>query len=704
MGILAAAIGVEETRRRERETLRETNETLNAIISSAPLAVYDLDAKGNVRKVWNPAAEHIFGWSAKEALGQPLPFVSPEKQSEFSQILGRLLRGEQVNGLDVRRRKKDGSPIDVRLFAAPLRDVHGHIAGAMALVGDVTAQKRAEAALKESEERYKRLVEFSPDAVAVHSEGKFVFVNQAGVKMIGANSVDELIGKPILDIVHPDYKEIVKRRAFQKPGEEKEAPFLEEKFIRFDGTVIDVEVASVPITYQGKPAMQVVARDITNRKRVEEAFRNSESSYRGLFNSVSDAIYIQDKDGRFVDVNNGAVKMYGYPREFFVGKTPAVLAAPGLNDMQKTLNLVKKTFDGEPQRFEWWGKRKNGETFPKEIRLNRGTYFGQDVVIALAQDITERKRAEEQLRQSEEKYRTLFEESKDVIYISSVDGKILDINPAGVELFGFSSKDELLRVDIARDLYWNPDDRNNSQSILRQQGFLKDFEVELKTKGSDKLVCLESSTPMRNERGGIIGYRGVLRNITGRKQAEEELKKSELRFRRVWESTMDGMRIIDESGNIVMVNEAFCRMTGKSRGELEGKPYHTIYKTESPDEIERDMGLLRQRIASRTVQAHSEVETTLWDGRRVWLELSNSFLEIEEHRPTVLSIFRDITRRREAEEGLRKLSQAVEQSQVSVVITDVFGSIEYVNPKFTEITGYSKEEVLGTNPRILKSG
>ena len=428
MGILAAAIGVEEARRQEQEALRATNETLNAIIASAPLAIYDLDSTGSVQKVWNPAAEHIFGWTAEEALGQPLPFVSPDKQSEFSQILGRLLRGEQVNGLDVRRVKKDGSPIDVRLFAAPLRDVHGNIAGAMALVGDVTEQKRAEAALKESEMRYKRLVESSPDTVAVHSEGRFVFVNQSGVKMIGAKRVEELIGTPILDIVHPDYREIVKARAFQKPGEEKEVPFLEEKFLRMDGSVIDVEVASVPITYRGKPAMQVVARDITNRKR-----------------------------------------------------------------------------------------------------------------------------AEEQLRQSEEKYRRLFEESKDVIFISTVDGKLVDINPAGVEMFGFASKDELLRVDIARDLYWNPDDRNRSQIILRQHGFLNDYEVELKTKAGEKLVCLESSTPMRDEKGEAIGFRGILRNITRRKRAEEELKKFELRFRRVWESSMDGMRIIDEHGNIVMV-------------------------------------------------------------------------------------------------------------------------------------------------------
>jgi ethanolamine utilization protein EutM len=107
-----------------------------------------------------------------------------------------------------------------------------------------------------------------------------------------------------------------------------------------DGSVVDAEVATTPITYEGKVATLVVARDITERKRVVDALRKSEQSIRELFNSVDDAIYIQDKDGKFLDVNRGAVEMYGYDRDYFIGKTPAVLAAPGKNDMAKTMEAL----------------------------------------------------------------------------------------------------------------------------------------------------------------------------------------------------------------------------------------------------------------------------------------------------------------------------------------------------------------------------
>ena len=134
--------------------------------------------------------------------------------------------------------------------------------------------------------------------------------------------------------------------------------------------------------------------EIAERKQAEDELKESEESYRGLFNSATEAIYIKDKDGFFVDVNEGAIEMYGYPREFFIGKTQEFLSAPGKNDMKKVLKMVQKAFMGEPQRFEFYGLRKNGEVFPKDLQLNSGTYFGEKVVIAFARDITEQKKAE----------------------------------------------------------------------------------------------------------------------------------------------------------------------------------------------------------------------------------------------------------------------------------------------------------------------
>ncbi len=134
------------------------------------------------------------------------------------------------------------------------------------------------------------------------------------------------------------------------------------------------------------------------KKQSGKAILDSETSYKGLFNSIQEAIYIQDADGFFLDVNDGAVQMYGYSREHFIGKTPAFLGAPGKNDMDKALKAVRDAFNGEPQQLEFWGLRSNGEVFPKDVRLFKGTYFGQDVVIAVAQDITQRKHNEDEIQ------------------------------------------------------------------------------------------------------------------------------------------------------------------------------------------------------------------------------------------------------------------------------------------------------------------
>ena len=138
---------------------------------------------------------------------------------------------------------------------------------------------------------------------------------------------------------------------------------------------------------------------ISIEKRMnEESLLNSEISYRGLFNTVRDAIYIQDKNGEFLDVNEGALELYGYPKEKFIGKTPEFLSAQGKNNFEDITQAIQLAFEGKPQQFEFWGLKSNGEIFPKDVRLFKGTYFGKEVIIAVSQDITTRKHNEEALQ------------------------------------------------------------------------------------------------------------------------------------------------------------------------------------------------------------------------------------------------------------------------------------------------------------------
>jgi PAS domain S-box-containing protein len=181
-----------------------------------------------------------------------------------------------------------------------------------------------------------------------------------------------------------------------------------------------------------------------HRKLSEETLSNTETSYRGLFNSVRDAIYIQDEHGIFLDVNDGAVEMYGYPKEFFIGKTPAFLSAPGKNDLEEVDKSLQRAFQGEPQYLEFWGMRRNGEIFPKDVRLYKGSYIGRDVIIAIAQDITERKQAQEILERRMEELLILHDvtsaassssnEDELIESVTKIIGETLYPNNCGVEL------------------------------------------------------------------------------------------------------------------------------------------------------------------------------------------------------------------------------------------------------------------------------
>ncbi len=146
---------------------------------------------------------------------------------------------------------------------------------------------------------------------------------------------------------------------------------------------------------------------------------------------------------------------------------------------------------------------------------------------ALERHIDERRQTEEALRQSEEKYRTLFEESKDAVFMSTPEGRYLDINPAGLELFGISSLDEALRLDINKDIYANPEDREKFQKILHEKGFVKDYQIEMRGRDDRKLTVLSTATVVRNDKGEITAYRGIMRDITEHKRLEQQLAHSQ---------------------------------------------------------------------------------------------------------------------------------------------------------------------------------
>ncbi len=637
------------TEQKSSETaLKDAEEKYRSMVERIPAAVYtDAVDEFSTTLFISPQIEKMTGYAPEEWIADPFlwqKLVHPEDRETAVEENNRTNRTGDRFLLEYRLVARDGHQVWIRDEATVLRDASGKAMIWQGVMLDITERKKAEQArleieahLRESEERYRQMVEISPEAIAIHSEGVVVFANPAAAKLMGARQVDDFIGKPVMSFVHQDYKELVLARVKKAIGQQKALPPAREKFIKLDGSSIDVEVATMPFKYQGKPALQVLIRDVSERIQAEalqdavyqiaiatvstkslndlfpqihkiiasvmpaenfyitlydekrnvlkfpyfmdaldepfmgeiqpgrgltayvlrtgrsllctqavhdelekqgaikllgvpsaiwlgvpliiegkaigamvvqhysdpmaygereqhmlefvssqvaiaitrvqadEALANSEISYRGMFNSVTEAIYIQDSEGRFIDLNEGAIRMYGYSREELIGKTPADVSAPGKNDLQAVKKLVEQAFHGEPQSFEFWGRRSNGEIFPKDVRIVKGRYFGQDVAIAVAQDITERKRAEQALQKQLKELTILQAVAQIGTETITIDGLLeritsLIADTFSLDAFGVMLYDAQNKLLCTHPTYFGKIKKNSPSTIPLGQG------------------------------------------------------------------------------------------------------------------------------------------------------------------------------------------------------------------------------------------
>jgi PAS domain S-box-containing protein len=270
----------------------------------------------------------------------------------------------------------------------------------VAVEEEITERKRVEEALRESEEQYRRLVELLPDGVIIHSEGKVVLTNTAAAKLLGVTTPEQGIGRSVMEFVHPDYREFVIQRIQQALQEGEQALAVEERFLRLDGTIIDVEVAAAPFTYEGKPAMLTTFRDVTERKQAEKALRESEEKYRTILENIEDGYYKVDIAGDLEFFNDALCRILGYPEDELMGmNNRQYMDAETAKEVYRTFNTVYRT--GEPAKvFDWEVVRKDGirrfiEASVSLVRDSTGEPVGFQ---GICRDITERKQAEEALR------------------------------------------------------------------------------------------------------------------------------------------------------------------------------------------------------------------------------------------------------------------------------------------------------------------
>jgi PAS domain S-box-containing protein len=259
-------------RKRAEKALGASRELQSAMIACSPVALYSLDMEKRVLS-WNAAAEKMFGWKSEEVLWKPLPIVPDDKRDEYETMHRRAAEGLAFSGIEVIRRRKNGTLFDGVISMAPIRNSEGEIIGTMGAMEDISERKIAEQKVVESESKFRLLVESSPEAIHVQTNGVFTYVNLATVKLFGAKSPEEILGTSIFDRIHPDFRETVNER-MRTIGKRQAVTLREERYIRLDGSVVDVEVTAVPIQYEGEEGALVFVRDISERILREKAYRN----------------------------------------------------------------------------------------------------------------------------------------------------------------------------------------------------------------------------------------------------------------------------------------------------------------------------------------------------------------------------------------------------------------------------------------------
>ena len=387
----------------ELERLSRQNES---ILKSAGEGIYGLDLRERMTFV-NPAAAKMLGYEPEELAGRHQHEIVRHLRPDGTAyppndcaIYAALRDGEVRGSSDEVFWRKDGTSFPVECVSTPIRE-NGRVTGAVVTFGDITERKRAEEALRESEERYRRLVELSPDAVIVQSSGNIVYINDAGTKLLGASRPEEIVGKPILSFIHPDYREAVKERIW-RIREGRRAGLLEEKLIRLDGGVVDAEVVAAPIVYLGEPAAQVVIRDVTKRKRAEAALRESEERFRLLAENMSDLVCLHEPDGRYFYVSPSSERLLGYEPEELLGMDPYALFHP--DDAQRIRSGAHaKVLERESSVSVTYRIRKKSGEYTWFETLTEPILDGEGNVVRLqtsSRDVSERKKVEEALAEA----------------------------------------------------------------------------------------------------------------------------------------------------------------------------------------------------------------------------------------------------------------------------------------------------------------
>ncbi len=525
-------------------------------------------------------------------------------------------------------------------------------------------RKEARQTLQEVAKRLEKIAEMGDDGIIVFDEDyRIEFANAIASELTGY-SKEKLVGMDFRQLLSEQDVGYLDQMHSKVGADESKRVCTEMEVLTAKGLRRDAEVC-ITIAKKEKGGVQTYAylRDITERKRMEREIREATKRFEKMAEMGEDGIIVFDEDSRIEFANQMASEILGLPKDQILGRE--FFSLIGKRDEEFLEEMVMRGEGlGEKVCTEMSLHTPQDEIKEMEVCIApTQSEDGRIKTYAYIRDITERKKFEKNLRESEEKYRNLFERVRHGLFISSKEGKFLDCNQAMWGLLGYQNKEEFLKIDIAKDLYVNPEDRKAFMASVEKLGFIKDFEVEFKKKAGKRITVLLTATAKRDENGTTIGYEGLNIDVTDRKKMERELKEANDFLMNLIESSVDGIIVTDMKGDILIFNKGAENLLGYQAEEVVGKMnIRSIYQPGVAKEV---MNKLRSPDSGGIGKLTSfSIFHKRKDGELIEGDLSASLIYDEKGNEIAsVGIFKDLRERLKMERELRGIQQALLQSE-----------------------------------------
>ncbi len=673
-----------ERKQQIQETLRQSEECYRILTEQSLVGIIVLQDSSVIFA--NDAVAAICGYSVEELLSLPpakvQALIHPEDQAlVWGRVRDRLDGKAVPPHYPCRIIRKDGAVRWLELYSNRIE--YGRKPAIQAVIIDITEQKQAEEMLRRSEQKYRTILEEMGDGYfETDLTGNFTFVNDSMIRALGY-SKEEIIGMNYRALrPKKDAKAVFKAyNRIYKTGEPLRNFFTE--IICKDGRHIFAETSAFSIRNDKGEIIgfRGVRRDFTERKKAEEALEKSEVRYRQLAENAGEAILVvQDNVIKFA--NPKGAELSGYSIEELASRPFVEFIHP--DDVDMVADRYMRRLKGEPlpQIYDFRIIRKDGAIRWGELNAVPISWEDQPAVLCFMSDITERKQAEEALRQSEERYRTMLEEMEEGYYEVDMAGTFTFVNDAMSRILGYS-RDELIGMNYKA--YTPKEDVKPIfqayNRVYRTGEPLKWYPMPEIRKNGTRILAEDSVFPLRNEKDEVIGFRGISRDVTERKRAEEALRQSEERYRTILEEMEDSYFEVDLGGHLTFVNNSTCSNLGYSREELLGMSYKNFT---AEDDIESVFRVFNEVYRTGTPNKGFPWKTIRKDGAQGFAETSISLLR--DDKGDIIGfrgVGRDITMRKKIEEQLILTDRLASIGQLA-------GGIAHeLNNPLTAIVGFS---------------